>query len=57
MADDPEEDISTEIAKNYNKIRTEQNRKKLKFFMPKVKLSFKEDIKEKLEVKTNFNKL
>lgn len=49
VPDDPNEDISEYMMKKYPTIRKQLNRKKLKLIMPKVKLSFKEDIKSGLE--------
>ncbi|CBY34087.1 unnamed protein product [Oikopleura dioica] len=49
VGDDPDEDISSTVINKYPTIRKQLKRKKLKFIMPKVKLSFKEDIKWRLE--------
>jgi hypothetical protein len=51
VPDDPNEDISEYVMEKYPTIRKQLNRKKLKLIMPKVKLSFKEDIKSGLEVR------
>jgi len=49
MGENPDEDISAMVIEKYPTIRKQLKRKKLKFIMPKVKLSFKEDIKSGLE--------
>merc|ERR1711953_162988 len=49
VSDDPTNDVSSLIMKNYQNIRKNINKKHLRFIMPKVKLSFKDDIKSQLE--------
>ena len=50
VPDDPSDDISSLVMEKYPSIRGQLKKKKLRFIMPKVKISFKEDIKSGLEV-------